>query len=80
MDFVLAGLRWETLLVYSDDVIVFGQTVKESIDRLREVLIRFRNAGLKLKPSKCNLFQSKVNYLGHVVSSEGIQRVKVTRV
>ena len=73
MDFVLAGLRWETLLVYLDDVIVFGRTVKESIDRLREVLIRFRNAGLKLKPSKCNLFQSKVNYLGHVVSSEGIQ-------
>ena len=72
MDYVLAGLRWETLLVYLDDVIVFGRTVKESIDRLREVLTRFRNAGLKLKPSKCHLFQSKVNYLGHVVSSEGI--------
>ena len=61
MDFALAGLRWETFLVYLDDVIVFGRTVKDSIDRLREVLIRFRNAGLKLKPSKCNLLHSKVN-------------------
>ena len=58
MDYVLAGLRWETLLVYLDDVIVFGRTVKESIDRLKEDLTSFRNDGLKLKPSKCNLFQS----------------------
>ena len=72
MDFVLAGLRWETLLVYLDDVIVFGKTVSESISRLAEVLTRFRGAGLKLKPSKCNLFQTKVQYLGHVVSAEGI--------
>ena len=72
MDFVLAGLRWETLLVYLDDVIVFGSTVTESVDRLREVLIRFRGAGLKLKPSKCNLFQTKVHYLGHTVSENGI--------
>ena len=73
MDYVLAGLRWETLLVYLDDVIVFGKTVSESISRLQEVLTRFRGAGLKLKPSKCNLFQTKVHYLGHVVSAEGIQ-------
>ncbi len=72
MDFVLAGLRWDTLLVYLDDVIVFGRTVSENIERLKEVLARFRNAGLKLKPSKCNLFQTKVHYLGHVVSRDGI--------
>ena len=65
MDCVLTGLRWETLLVYLDDVIVFGKPVSESISRLQEVLTRFRGAGLKLKPSKCNLFQTKVHYLGH---------------
>ena len=72
MERVLAGLRWETLLVYLDDVIVFGNTVAESVARLEAVLIRFRSAGLKLKPSKCNLFRKQVSYLGHVVSSEGI--------
>lgn len=72
MDYVLAGLKWETLLVYLDDVIVFGGTVTESVERLREVLTRFRGAGLKLKPSKCHLFQSKVHYLGHVVSQDGV--------
>ena len=72
MDNVLAGLRWEALLVYLDDVIVFGRTIQESVERLGTVFARFRNAGLKLKPSKCALFQKQVSYLGHVVSAEGV--------
>jgi hypothetical protein len=72
MDSVLAGLRWETLLVYLDDVVVYGHTIPESIERLVTVLERFRSAGLKLKPPKCHLFQKQVHYLGHVVSSDGI--------
>jgi hypothetical protein len=72
MERVLAGLRWETLLVYLDDIIVFGRTIAESIERLEEVFIRLRGAGLKLKPAKCHLLQKQVGYLGHVVSKDGI--------
>ena len=32
-----------------------------------------RGAGLKAKPSKCQLFRKSVQYLGHVVSEKGIQ-------
>ena len=31
-----------------------------------------RAAGLKLKPSKCDLFRKEIKYLGHVVSKEGV--------
>jgi len=55
MEFVLAGLQWQTCLVYLDDVIVYGQDFDEHLERLREVFNRFRQAGLKLKPSKCFL-------------------------
>ena len=72
MERVLSGLHWETLLVYLDDVIVYGRTVSETIARLETVFQRFRSAGLKLKPSKCRLFRSQVEYLGHVVSASGI--------
>ena len=72
MDRVMAGLQWDILLIYLDDVIVFGKTVEEEIKRLRVVLSRLREAGLKLKPSKCFLFQKQVNYLGHIVSSKGV--------
>ena len=72
MEKVMAGLQWEILLIYLDDIIVFGETVIEMIERLRVVLTRLRHAGLKLKPIKCHLFQKSVAYLGHIVYSEGV--------
>ena len=72
MDKVLSGLHWETLLVYLDDVIVFGSSVPEELARLKQVFHRLRQANLKLKPKKCHLFKTKVSYLGHEVSDMGI--------
>ena len=76
MDQVLRGLHWETLLVYLDDVIVFAKTIDEEMERLQQVFQRLRQAGLKLKPKKCNLFKTSVAYLGHIVSSEGVSTDK----
>ena len=50
MDIVLCGLTYLTCLVYLDNVIVFGQTFDEQLERLSEVFDRFRKANLKLKP------------------------------
>ena len=72
MEFVLAGLQWQTCLVYLDDFIVYGRDFDEHLERLREVFHRFRQAGLKLKPSKCFLLRPRVPYLGHVISAEGV--------
>ena len=72
MEQVMSGLQWEILLIYLDDIIVFGQSVEETEERLRVVLSRLRDAGLKLKPSKCQLFQRSVSYLGHIVSADGV--------
>ena len=72
MDLVLAGLQWSHCLVYLDDVIVLGRTFDEHLSNLESVFRRLREAGLCLKPSKCSLFRHKVQYLGHVISREGI--------
>ena len=72
MEKVMRGLQWEVLLIYLDDIIVFGRTVEEEIQRLRLCFSRLRDANLKLKPSKCFLFQTSVLYLGHIVSAEGV--------
>ena len=72
MERVLQGLHWKSLLLYLDDVIIIGNTFQQHYDNLVEVLNRLRQAGLKLKPSKCHLFQKEVIYLGHVVSSTGV--------
>ena len=72
MDVVLRGLVGVKCLVYLDDVIVFGSTLKECCNQLEEVLLRLENAGLKVKCEKCQLFQEEVEYLGHVVSKDGV--------
>ena len=73
MEHVLRGLHWSTCLVYLDDIIIFSTTIEEHLSRLADVLTRLRQAGLKVKPSKCHLMKKSVHYLGHVVSSEGVE-------
>ena len=72
MDFVLCGLSYQTCLVYPDDIIIFGRSFDEQLERLDEVFQRIRKAKLKLKPSKCSLCQRSVEFLGHVVSEAAI--------
>lgn len=72
MESVLRGLQWQICLVYLDDVIVFSHTFEEHVERLQLIFDRIKEAGLKLKPGKCHMLQQRVNYLGHVVSDEGV--------
>ncbi len=69
---VLHGLNWKICLVYIDDVIIFSKTFEEQLSRLAAVFQRFREAKLKLKPSKCHFAQESVSFLGFVVNRAGI--------
>jgi hypothetical protein len=51
MERTLRGLQWQECLIFLDDIIVFGSSFNEAKDRLQHVLARFREAGLRLKPS-----------------------------
>lgn len=73
MNQVLEGLTWRTVLAYIDDIVVLGDSFDSHLANLRQVFQRFRDYNLKLKPRKCHLFQLQVNFLGRVISSEGIQ-------
>ena len=68
MHHVLQKENWIQCLIYLDDVLVFGRTPVEHFGRLKTVLQRIREAGLKLLPEKCHLFRQEVTYLGHVIS------------
>ncbi|MCG7877685.1 MAG: RNase H-like domain-containing protein [Candidatus Thiodiazotropha endolucinida] len=69
---VLRGLQWEELLLYMDDIVSPSVSVKEGLQRLRNIFDRLRAANLKLKPSKCSFFQKKIRFLGHIVSESGV--------
>ena len=72
MDLVLSGLQWLHCLVYLDDIIVLGRTFEDHLFNLAAVFDRLRDAGLRLKPSKCSFLRSEVEYLGHVISRDGV--------
>ena len=69
----LEDLHLNWYIIYLDDIIVFSKTPKEHIGRLRGVFMKLVAAGLKLKPKKCEFFKSKLAYLGHIVSSKGME-------
>ena len=73
MNMVMQGLTWEACLVFLDDIIVISSTFEQHLERLNAVFNRLKAANLKLKPSKCRLFQIKVKFLGSVVSADGIE-------
>ena len=73
MENCLGDLNLNWCIIYLDDVIIFSKTPKEHIQRLRGVFQKLWEAGLKLKPSKCEFFRTRISYLGHIVSKDGIE-------
>ena len=68
----LGELNLTYCLIYLDDVIIFSHTEEEHLEWMRVVFDRFREHGLKLKPSKCEVFKTEINYLAHHVSKRGV--------
>ena len=72
----LGQLSLTYCLIYLDDVIVFSDTPDEHLRRMRVVFDRLREHGIKLKPSKCEVFKSEINYLAHHLSWKGVLHLK----
>ena len=72
MDSMLADLMYVSLLIYLDDILIYGSSFEQTLERLAQYLERLRKANLKLKPGKCELFQKSVSFLGHIVSENGV--------
>ena len=73
METCLGKMHLKWCIIYLDDITVFSKTPEEHIERLRGVFEKLAAAGLRLKPSKCKFFKSRVTYLGHIVSKDGIK-------
>jgi len=72
MPISLRDLLWKICLCYLDDIAIYARTPEELLERFRIILDRLREVGLKVKPSKCELFKKEIKFLGHMVSANGI--------
>ena len=72
MTIVFSGMLYNTCLAYLDDIIIFGKTFEEHLERLDRALTRVQSANLKLKPNKCQFGQTSVHLLGHAISNKDL--------
>uniref|UniRef100_A0A3P9CQ39 ribonuclease H n=1 Tax=Maylandia zebra TaxID=106582 RepID=A0A3P9CQ39_9CICH len=73
MERCMGPMNLKEVLVFIDDLIIFSSSLEEHEQRLKKVLLRLKEFGLKLAPEKCKFFQTSVKYLGHVVSERGVE-------
>ena len=59
------------VMCYVDDVVIAKPTLGDHIDLLDEVFACMKRAGLKFKPSKCEILNDSINYLGRMVDNHG---------
>ena len=72
MNFVFHDYLDVFVIVYLDDILVYSKSEEEHAEHLRLVLQKLREHQLYAKFSKYEFLLNKVNFLGHVISGEGI--------
>ncbi|CAN1179522.1 Transposon Tf2-9 polyprotein [Linum perenne] len=72
MNQVLAPYLRKFVLVFFDDILIYSSTEEAHKDHLYKTLQLLREHKLLAKKSKCSFGQQKIEYLGHIVTSEGV--------
>ena len=73
MDSLFGDLVGVYCLVYMDDIIVFSGSLQEHIQHLGNIFQRILTANLKLQIDKSDFLRKEIEYLGHVVTQEGVK-------
>lgn len=60
------------VVVYLDDLLITGKTEQDHLQKLQAVLQRLQESGLRVKKAKCEFGKKQIEYLGHVLNSQGI--------
>lgn len=72
MNDVLAKLLRRNVLVFVDDILVYSTSLEDHVSHLQQVFQILTDHQLKVKHSKCSFAQSKLAYLGHIISTNGV--------
>ena len=72
MEQCLGDQQFVTLLLYLDDICIFAPTINDMLDRIELVFDRLKQFNLKIKPNKCQFFDTSILFLGHILSAKGI--------
>ena len=63
-------------ITYLDDILIFSENYDEHIEHVRKVLKKIENTKLQLKLKKCEFHVQETEFLGHWITTDGIQMDK----
>lgn len=55
-----------------DDILIPSKSIDENLEILKQVLLIFKNYGFELNYEKCRFLKKKIEYLGYIISHDGI--------
>ena len=73
LDKVLGEDMGDYVSLYADDICIFSRDLDQHIKDVGSVLQRLRDAGFTIKPEKIQLARRQVEFLGYVISEDGIR-------
>jgi hypothetical protein len=72
MNTIFAAFTRKFVIVFLDDILVYSKTLDEHHQHLKQVLQLLRDNQLYAKESKCSFAQNNIEYLGHIISKDGV--------
>lgn len=60
------------MLIFMDDIFVYSPTLQTHVTHLQEVFSILQEYKLYAKRSKCSFAVTQIEYLGHVISANGV--------
>ena len=74
MQNILRDFSRSKVIVYLDDILIIEKDYKKHKKLVRQVLNTLLRHGIKIRLDKCHWFQREVEFLGHLVSENGIKK------
>jgi hypothetical protein len=76
MNHIFRDMLDQGVIAYIDDVLIYAETEEEHDELVKEVLKRLEENRLVISPEKCVWASNKVEFLGYIISEEGIEMAK----
>jgi hypothetical protein len=73
VDQLFGDIKGKFVFNFLDDLVVYSKSLAEHTNHVRMVLNKLREAGFTLNPEKVTLAAREIQYLGHLISAEGIR-------
>jgi hypothetical protein len=61
------------VVVYMDDILIYSRTLEEHVEHVRTILKVLKKHNLRLKPSKSEFHKQRVEFVGLIVSYNGLE-------